>query len=128
MSHTTNSNVNFCDVCNLSFEKKKGLYRHQSYDSKPERLLEKMFCLVDDGAITEPPAKTMEMMHDSDEDFIYPKLSTKTKTGLKTKDNTKDIIKTKPSTKPKTETEDSFFTRIKYECKECHGEFRNKKL
>ena len=36
MSHSTNSNVtsvNFCDVCNLSFETKKGLYRHQSYDS-----------------------------------------------------------------------------------------------
>ena len=66
-------------------------------------------------------------MYDSDEDFIYPKNSTKTKTGTKTKDNTKDIIKTKPS-KPKTETEDSIYTRIKYEYKECHGELRNKKL
>ena len=52
MSHTTNSNVNFCDVCNLSFETKNGLCRHQSYDSKHEKLLEKMFGLVDDGAIT----------------------------------------------------------------------------
>ena len=38
------------------------------------------------------------MMYDSDEDFIYPKPSTKTKTETKTKDNTKDIIKTKPIT------------------------------
>ena len=37
MSHSTNSkvsSVNFCDVCNLSFETKKGLYKHQSYDCK----------------------------------------------------------------------------------------------
>ena len=40
------------------------------------------------------------------------------------KDNTKDTIKTKPITKPKTE--DSIYSRIKYECKECHAEFKNK--
>ena len=48
MSHSTNSNVtsvNFFDVCNLSFETKKGLYRHQSYGSKHKLLLEKMFDL-----------------------------------------------------------------------------------
>ena len=43
MSHPTNSYVNFCDVCNLSFESKKGLYRHQSYDLKHKELLDKMF-------------------------------------------------------------------------------------
>ena len=59
MSHTTNSNVNPCDVCNLSFETKKGLYRHQSYDSKHEELLEKMLDSDDDGAITETPSKTI---------------------------------------------------------------------
>ena len=36
------------------------------------------------------------------------------------------IIKTKPATKPKTKTEEDIYTRIKYECKECHEEFRNK--
>ena len=55
MSHSTNSNVtsvNFCDVCNLSFETKKGLYRNQSYDPKHKKLLEKMFDSDLDEAIT----------------------------------------------------------------------------
>ena len=35
MSQSTNTSaINFCDVFNLSFETKKGLYRHQSYDLK----------------------------------------------------------------------------------------------
>ena len=36
------------------------------------------------------------------------------------------IIKTKPATKPKTKTEEDISTRFKYECKECHEEFRSK--
>ena len=42
--------------------------------------------------------------------------------------NTKDIIKTKTETKAKTktDTDDNIYTGIKYECKECHEEFRNK--
>ena len=44
MSESTKSNVkNFCDVCKLSFESRKGLYRHQSYDLKHKEPLEKMF-------------------------------------------------------------------------------------
>ena len=42
------------------------------------------------------------------------------------KDNTKDIIKTIPITKTKTKTEDSIYIRIKFDCKECHAEFKNK--
>ena len=54
------------------------------------------------------------------------------------KDKTKDIIKTKTETetkdKTKPKTEDgpeamlrhTIYTRITYECKECHEEFRNK--
>ena len=49
--------MNYCDVCNLYFETKKGLYRHQSYDSKHKELLEKMFVSDDDGAMTEPQLK-----------------------------------------------------------------------
>ena len=51
-------------------------------------------------------------MYDSEGDFIYVKPSTKTET--------KDIIKTK--TKP----DDNIYTRIKFECKEYHEEFRSK--
>ena len=42
--------------------------------------------------------------------------------------NTKDIIKTKTETKAKTKTDTDYniYTRIKYECKECHEDFRNK--
>ena len=58
MSHSTNSkvsSVNFCDVCNLSFETKKCLYKHQSYDSKHEELLEKMFDSDDEVQINVKP-------------------------------------------------------------------------
>ena len=44
--------------------------------------------------------------------------------------NTKDNIKTKTETetkaKTKTKPDDNIYTRIKYVCKECHEEFRNK--
>ena len=43
-----------------------------------------------------------------------------------TKNNTKLIIKTKPSTKPKSKTEDNIYTRLMFDCKECHEEFRKK--
>ena len=121
MSHSTNSNVtsvNFCDVCNLSFETKKGLYRHQSYDLKHKELVEKKFdsdldeAITDASTKTEASTKTIMKMYDSDGDFIYVKPSTKTET--------KDIIKTK--TKP----DDNIYTRIKFECKECHEELRIK--
>ena len=98
MSQSTNTSViNFCDVCNLSFESKKDLYRHQSYDLKRKELLEKMFESEDE--------EILEKVYNSDE-YDY-------------------IIKTKPATKPKTKTEEDIYTRIKYECKECHEDFRN---
>ena len=90
MSQSTNTSViNFCNVCNLSFESKNGLYRHQSYDLKQ---LEKMF--------------------ESEEEEISERVYNS--------DGEKYIIKTK------TKTEDSIYSKIKYECKECHEEFRNK--
>ena len=58
MSHSTNSNVNFCDVYDLSFEAKKDLYRHQSYDSKHKELLEQMLGSDDEAPINfKPKAK-----------------------------------------------------------------------
>ena len=44
MSRSTNNNVpstKFCDLRNLFFETMKGLYDHQSYDTKHKELLEK---------------------------------------------------------------------------------------
>ena len=69
MSHSTNSNVNFCDVCDLSFETKKGLYRHQSYDSKQKELLEKMFG-SDDEAPTDVKPKVERVIR-LERDFRY---------------------------------------------------------
>ena len=128
MSQSTN-------VCEMSFETKNGLYRHQSYDSKHTELLEKVF-----GSGDEP----MERVYDSEEEFYYlrpkpkieikpqteriPKIESKPQTESKLKDDTKAIIKpeTNPPTKLKPKTEDSIYSRIKYECKECLREFKNK--
>ena len=92
----------FCDVCNLSFESKKGLYRHQTCDLKHKELLEKMFESEEE--------EILEKVYNSDEDDYIIK--------------TKDIIKT--ITKGVPQPEDSIYSKIKYECKECHEEFENK--
>ena len=107
MSHSTNTSVlNFCDVCNLSFESKKGLYRHQSYDLKHKELLEKIF---------ESEEEISERMYNSDEDdYII-------KTKAKTENNIYSKIR---SAKPLGYQGQSPFHG--YECKECHEEFRNK--
>ena len=70
--------------------------------------------------------ETRERLYDVEEDDYILKPKTITR------DNTKDIIKTETTTngeaeaKAKTKTEDIIYTRIKYECKECRREFRNK--
>ena len=98
MSQSTNTSViNFCDVCNLSFESKQGLYKHQSYDLKHKELLEKMF---------ESEEKISERVYNSDEDDY--------------------IIKTKDIFKTETETENNNYSKIRFVCKECYEEFRNK--
>ena len=103
MSQSTNTSViNFCDVCNLSFESKKDLYRHQSYDLKHKDLLEKI--------IESEEGEILEKVYNSDEDDYIIK--------------TKDIIKTKTKVVPQTEND--IYSKIKYECKECHEEFSNK--
>ena len=140
MSHSTNSNVNFCDA--LSFETKKGLYRHQSNDSKHKELLEKMFGSDDEAPIDIKPKaervvpENMEKVYDSEEKYNFlrpkpqtesvPKTMSKPQTESIPKDNTKYFIKTKAITKSKTKTEDKIYRRIKYESKECHADFKNK--
>ena len=92
MSQSTNTSViNFCDVCNLSFESKKGLYRHQSYDLKHKELLEKMFESEEE--------EISERVYNSDEDDYIIKARAKAETKTKT-----DIIKTKDIIKTETET------------------------
>ena len=103
MSQSTNTSViNFCDVCNLSFESKKDLYRHQSNYLKHKELLEKMFESEED--------EILEKVYNSVEDDYF----------IKTKDN----IETKTKVVP--QPENNIYSKIKYECKECHEEFRNK--
>ena len=100
MSQSTNTSViNFCDVCNLPFESKKGLYRHQSYDLKLKELLEKMFESKEE--------EISERVYKSDEDDYIIKTKAKTENNIYSK-----FISAKPF--------------HGYECKECHEEFRNK--
>ena len=90
MSQSANTSaINFCDVCNLSFESKKGLYRHQSYDLKHKELLEKMFESEEE--------EISERVHNSDEDDYIIKTKIKTKDIIKTETETGiDIAKTEP--------------------------------
>ena len=83
-------------MCNLSFESKKGLYRHQSYDLKHKELLEKMFESEEE--------EISERVYNSDEDDYI----------IKTKTKTKDIIKTETETENKTEP-----------CWVCGDKFKN---
>ena len=81
MPYSTNNNVpkaNFCDVCNLFFEAKKGLYKHESYAPKQKELLEKLLDSDED--------ENMERVYDPDEDDYF----------LKQKDNTE--TETRPET------------------------------
>ena len=81
MSQSTSTSViNFCDVSNYSFESKKGLYRHQSYDLKHKELLEELFESEEE--------EILESVNNSDEDDYI--IKTRAKAEAKTKT---DIIK-----------------------------------
>ena len=78
MSQSTNTSViNFCDVCNLSFESKKGLYGHQSYDLKHKELLEKMFESEEE--------EILEKVYNSDEDEYTIKTKAKSEDSIYSK-------------------------------------------
>ena len=108
--------VSFRSICDLAFETRKQFIKHNLSD---EHL---------NSARKEIEDETMERVFDSEEEFYFfiPKTKGASPLVPQPKDNTKDFIKSKPITKPKTKTEDSIFSGIKYECKECHAEFRQK--
>ena len=91
-------NVNFCCFCDLAFETRKQFIKHNLSDEHLNRTRKDY-----EG----------EVYNSDENDYVF-----------RTKDNTKDIIKTKTETK--TKGDDTIYTRIKYECKECQEEFGNK--
>ena len=118
-------NVNFCYICDLAFETRKQFVKHNLSDEHLNRARKEYEYEVED--------EILERLYNPDEDDY----------SLKPKDNAKDTIKTKTETKAKTKTDsetsvkplrgwskthgdNNIYTRIKYECKECHEDFRNK--
>ena len=125
-------NVNFCYICDLAFETRKQFVKHNLSDEHLNRARKEYEYEMEDlqSGFTH---EILEKVYNPDEnDHI-----------LKPKDNTKDIIKTKNETKAKTKTDsetsvkplgglsktrgdNNMYTGIKFECKECHEEFRYK--
>ena len=106
-------NVNFCFICDLAFETREQFIKYNLSDEHLNRARKEYEDEVEDpqSGFTD---ETKERVYNSDEDDYV----------LSPKDNTKDIIKTK--TENETKGDDTIYTRIKYECKECHEEFGNK--
>ena len=104
-------NVNFCYICDLAFETRKQFIKHNLSEEHLNRARKEYEDEVEvpQSGFTD---ETRQRVYNSDEDDYV----------LRPKDNTKDIIKTETE----TEGDDTIYTRIKYECKECHEEFRNK--
>ena len=95
---------------------KEKIIKHNLFDEHLNSARKEM----EDETIGLRPCSSMERVYDSEEEYYFPRPKTKTK------DNTKGIIKTRPINKPKTKTEESIYSGIKYECRECHAEFRKK--
>ena len=98
--------INFCYICDLAFETRKQFVKHNLSDEHLNRARKENEDEVED--------ETRERVyHSAEDDYV-----------LRPKDKTKDITKTKTETK--TKGDDNIYTRIKFDCKECHEEFRNK--
>ena len=108
--------VNFCYFCDLAFETRKQFIKHHLSDEHLNRARKEYEFDVED--------ETKERVYDVEEDDYILKPTTITK------NNTGDMIKTKTTTnnkadaKTKHKTEDNIYTRLKFECNECHEEFR----
>ena len=101
----------------MAFETREEFIKHNLSDEHLNRARKEYEKVVED--------ETKERVYDVEEDDYNLKLK------ITTKDNTEDIIKiitttnTKAEIKAKNKTEDSIYTRIEYEYKKCHAEFRN---
>ena len=113
-------NVNFCYVCDLAFETRKQFFKHNLSDEHINRAKKEYEDDVED--------ETRERVYNSDEDDYVLRPKDNSKDIIKTKTETETKAKTKPKTKdwPEAMLPHTIYTRIKYECKECDKEFRNK--
>ena len=105
-------NVNFCYICDLAFETRKQFVKQNLSDEHLNKARKEYEDEVED--------EILERVYNPDEDdyVLRPK-----DLRISFANKTKDIIKTKTEieTKAKTKTDtDNIYTRIKYECKECH--------
>ena len=112
--------LNFCYICDLAFETRKQIVKHNLCDEHLNRARKEYVDEVED--------ETRERVYKSDEDdyVLRPKVNTKDK--IKTKTETETKAKTNPKTEdgPEAMLRHTIYNRIKYECKEFHEEFRNK--
>ena len=132
-------NVRFCYTCDLAFKTRKQFFKHNLSDEHLNMARKEYEDEVED--------ETRERMYNSDEDdYVLRRKDLRSSFA----NNTKDIIKTKTETKAKNKTDsepsvnlqnnsveplrgwskthgdNKIYTRIRYECKECHEEFRIK--
>ena len=126
-------------MCDLAFETRKQFLKHNLSDEHLNRARKEYEYEVED--------EILERVYNPDEDhyILKPKdlrssFANHTKDTIKTKTETKAKSKTDSETSlnlqnnsveplcgwSKTHDDNNIYTRIKYECKECHDEFRNK--
>ena len=117
-------NVSFCYICDLDFGIRKQFFKHNLSD---EYLNKAKARKEYEDEVEDPQSgftdEILERVYNQDEDdyVLRPK-------DLRSSpaNNTEDIFKTKTETetkaKTKTDTDDNIYTRLKFECKECHEE------
>ena len=106
--------VNFCYISDLAFETRKQFIKHNLSDEHLNRARKEYEDEVEDpqSGFTD---ETRERVYNSDEDD-YVLRPEDLRSSFANKTN--DIMKTKTETK--TKGDDTIYTSIKYECKECH--------
>ena len=104
----------------MAFETRKQFFKHNLSDEHLNRARKEYGVEVED--------ETRERVYNSDKDDYVIRPNDNTKDIIKTKTETETKDKTKPKTEdgPEARLRHTIYTRIKYECKEFHEEFRNK--